>query len=266
MYGQHLQTLNDLYFDRGNINTAYIIKDEPPLNVSLTSSLGGGVQDTRRVNLLAYSNFKALELAAGLKVNTAFYGMFKTTTIETLYAKDFSINYDHKLYTGINFGIHHVGINRSRLNEYVQLQDPLLGESEFPQYRFTAGFGIGYEYKDQWQAGVSIPSLIKNKNDFRPDFIANVKYRTMVHPDFLLEPELLLYGTRSPNLTAEANVGVTYYEIFTLKAGIRTSRTMLFGFVWRRDHLKIGYIYSPGFGKYQIVNPGIHNINVSYEI
>ncbi|MCG8327362.1 MAG: type IX secretion system membrane protein PorP/SprF [Chitinophagales bacterium] len=261
---QNVQTTNDLYFDRGNINTAFIIEDKPPLNLSLTSSLGGGVQDTRRINFLAYGNYNKLEIGVGLKVNTAFYGLLNMNTIETLYAKDFSINEKHRFYTGINFGIHHVGINTKRLNEYVQMQDPLIAGNAFPQYRFTAGFGLGYEIKDMLQAGISIPSLIKNKNDFRPDFIANVLYKKQLHPDFLLEPELLVYGARS-NFTLEANASITYYDIFAFKLGIRTSKTLLFGFIWKRDVLSVGYIYSPSFGKYHDLNPGIHNINVFHE-
>ena len=261
---QGLPTTSDLYFNRANINTAFIMQDDPSLNLSLTSSLGGGVQDTRRLNFLAYSNYNKLEIGVGLKVNTAFYGLLNVTTIETLYAKDFSINQKDRFYIGINFGLHNVSFNTNHLNNYVQRPDPLVDDNSF-QLRFTAGLGIGYEIKNVIQAGISIPSLIKNKNDFQPDFIGHVMYKGKIHPDYTLEPELLVYGNQA-NLTGELNASVTYYNIFSLKVGVRTTKTMLFGMKWKRDVLSIGYIYSPSFGKYNVINPGVHNINVSYQL
>lgn len=265
LQGQEIQTLNDLYFDRGNINTSYIIEDDSKMNISLTSSLGGGDQNTRRINMLAYGNYNKLEIGVGLKVNTAFYGLLNVTTAETLYAKDFSIDEMNRFYIGLNFGVHYVGINTKLLNEYVQLEDPLLAGREFPQYRFTAGFGVGYEFKDRLQAGISIPSLVKNKNDYRADYIINLLFKTRIHPDIELNPELLFYGTQSPNFTGEANVSFIYYDIASLKLGARTTKSVFFGLGWVREVLKVGYIYQLNTGKYDIVNPGVHNVNVSYK-
>lgn len=269
LQAQELFTLNDIYYDRSNVNTAFIVADNAPLNASLTTSLGGGVQDTRRVNLLAYGDFKKLDFGVGLKLNTAFYGLFNFTTAEVLYAKDFQIDDNQTFYLGTNFGLHHVRVVDKLLNEYVE-EDPLLGDNEFPQYRFTVGAGIGYHHKNLFRQddiarlGFSIPALLKNKDDFRPDFFMNVMYGVGVHSDVRLDQEIMMYGTITRGLTGEYNIKATYLDAFSLRLGVRTTGSLLFGMGWKRQVMEIGYIYQANTSEYNTVIPGVHNVNVSY--
>ncbi|GAB5550526.1 MAG: hypothetical protein Sapg2KO_01170 [Saprospiraceae bacterium] len=267
---QDLQIINDLYyFDHASYNTAFIVDhDSGPkqLRLGLTSSLGGGVQDTKRFHLLAYDYFSKLELGVGLKVNTAFYGLFNYTTAETMYAKDFSINESHRFSLGLNFGLNYIGINRGVLNEYVQSGDPFLLENDFPEYRFTAGVGAAYQFNEVLHIGFAIPSLMKTNHDFRLSFVANAGYKFKLNDVFDIEPELVLYGTGDPEITGELNTALTYYDIFSVHAGYRTNNSWLFGFRWNRSVVKIGYIYQLNTGKFQMINTGIHNVNIFYVI
>lgn len=181
-----------------------------------------------------------------------------------MYAKDFRIDEHQRASVGLNFGLSYIGLDRGVLNEHVQMEDPFLLDNGFPEYRFTAGVSAAYQYDDFLNIGFAIPSLIKTNHHFRLAYIANVGYKFRLNETFDVQPELIFYGTRDPEITGEFNTSVTYYDILSFKAGYRTNRSWLFGFRWNRSVVKIGYIYQMNMGKFQMINNGIHNVNVAY--
>lgn len=264
---QELQRMYDIYFQASQYNPAFIVdqNNEKPVYLAMSTSLGGGVQDIRRVNFLASTKHKKLDISLGLRANTAFYGIFNNTVIETIYGQEFVLKPNYRIQAGINVGVNYTGLDRSRLNEYVNNEDPFLLDNEFPVYRFTAGIGLAYLMQDKLEVGLSIPSLMKTKNDFRPDFILNAKYRTNLGEYFLIEPEVLFYGYRSPLTTAEFGATIHYLEWFGTKVGVRTNGSLLFGLSWNRNTIQVSYIYHANLGKFNIINPGTHNLNVAHQ-
>lgn len=257
----------DIYFQQSQYNSAFIVDQnrEKPVFVAMSTALSGGEQDIRRVNFLASTRHEKLDISLGLRANTAFYGIFNNTVIETIYGQEFVLKPKYRIHAGIHVGVNYMGLDRSKLNEYVNFEDPFLLENEFPVYRFTAGIGLAYLMEDKLEVGFSIPSLLKTKSDFRPDFILSGRYKTDIGDYFRIEPELLFYGYRSPLSTAEINATVYYLEWFGTKIGARTNGSLLFGVSWTRNTIQVSYLYHANLGKFNIVNPGTHNLNVAHQ-
>lgn len=264
---QELQRMYDIYFQPSQYNSAYIVdqNNDKPVYIAMSTSLSGGVQDMRRVNFLATTKHKKLDINLGLRANTSFYGIFNNTIVETIYGQEFKVTPEYRIHAGVHVGVNYIGMDQSKLNNHVNYEDPFLLDNNFPIYRLTAGIGIAYLMKDKFEFGASIPSLIKTRNDFRPDFIINGKYKTDLGQYFRIEPEVLLYGYRSPLTTAEFNATVYYLEWFGSKVGVRTNGSMLFGISWNRETIQVGYIYHINMGKFYIINPGTHNVSVSHQ-
>lgn len=269
---QDALTVNDLNFGKAGYNSAFIISDSP-INISLTTSLGPAVQDTRRLNFLAYGNLKKLGIGVGARVNSKFYGLYIVNTAELLYAKKLKINDQSSFYGGLNFGVHFVDLNENELNQHVDFEDPFILNHELPQYRFMFGLGLGYTLRDQLKVGFSLPSLMKTNNDFYPLFVLNTSYKFDIFTDsdlhmagseLSLEPEILLYGTNLLPLTFEGSIKVNYTEEFWVKAGGRSTKSLLFGFGWHKPFIHMAYVYNTNLKEYAQINPGVHNINVTF--
>ncbi len=263
-YGQDALTMHDLNFDRSSYNAAFIAAVPTPLNASITSSLGRGLQNTSKVNFLAYANIEKYGFGVGLKLNSKFYGLFKTNTAEFMYAKALKINEHHNMFVGINFGMHFSSLDMDQFTDYVNLEDPFIMNNELPQYRLTTGLGIGYTFKDKWKAGFSMPALVKNKNDFFPVYVMNVSYRDESLSALSITPQLLMYGSNVAPVTVEGNVTIDYKQYLWVKLGGRSTKTMVMGLGWHRKFVSVGYNYNMYFAEYAEVNPGIHNINVQF--
>lgn len=269
---QDALTVNDLNFNKASFNSAFIISDAP-VNVSLTTSLGPGVQNTRRLNFLAYGNIKKLGIGIGARVNSKFYGLYNVNTAELLYAKELKVNDHSNFYAGLNFGVHFADLNENELNQHVDYEDPFILNNELPQYRFMFGLGFGYTRHDRLKVGFSLPTLMKTNNDFYPLFVLNTSYKFdlftgsdqhMAGNEISIEPEMMLYGTNLLPLTFEGSVKVHYTEEFWVKAGGRTTKSLLFGFGWHKPFVHMGYVYNANMKEYAQINPGVHNINVHF--
>lgn len=270
---QDALTVNDLNFHKAGYNSAFIISDTP-VNVSLTTSLGSGVQNTRRLNFLAYGNIKKWGLGIGARVNSKFYGLYNVNTFELLYAKELKINDHSSFYGGLNFGVHYAGLNKNKLNNYVDFEDPFIANNELPQYRFMVGLGFGYTRHDRLKVGFSLPSLKKTNNDFYPLFVLNTSYRFDIQMEGYynnsedgvlgIEPEILLYGTDLLPVTFEGSVKAIFTDEFWVKFGGRTTKSLLFGFGWHKSFVHMAYIYNANLQEYAQINPGVHNINVLF--
>ena len=263
---QDALTMHDLNHDAAAYNSAFIAEVGNPLNAMVTTSLGGNVQNTSKVNLLAYANFEKPGFGVGLKLNSKFYGLFNTNTIEFLYAKRLQVNTDQAIYLGLNFGMHTSALDMGRLNVYVNFEDPFLMENELPQQRLTAGLGMVYTYKNNTKFGLSLPSFVKNKNDFFPVYVMNLSHeiQPVMAVDYKITPLVMVYGSPLEAATMDASLQVTYQDSFWLRGGVRSTKGVIFGLGWQQKVISIGYTYNASWGLYTEVNPGVHSLNVIY--
>lgn len=262
LQSQDALTMQDLNFDPASYNSAFIAQAPKMLNASLTTSLGNGVQNTSKVNFLAYANIQKYGFGVGLKLNSKFFGLFETNTAEFLYSKTLKINNDHNLYAGMNIGMHFSGLDQTQFTSYVNLEDPFITENALPQYRLTTGVGLGYTFKDKIIAGFSMPSFLKNKNEFFPAYVFNSSYRHKLPSEISLIPQVLLSGTEVSAMTFEGNITIDYKDYLWLKLGGRTTNSLVMGLGWNVKFVTVSYNYNLNFAEYAEINPGIHNVNV----
>ncbi len=264
-FGQDALSMNDLNYNSVGYNSSFIAAATSQLNASFTTSLGNGIQNTSKVNLLAYANVEKYKFGVGLKLNSKFFGLFKTNTAEVLYAKELKINEDHKLFLGFNIGMHFSSLAMNKLTDFVDFDDPFLLENNFPQYRLTSGIGVGYTFKNKIKAGISIPVLVKNNNDFSPVYIINTSYRFQATQSLSLTPEVLAYGSDIEPFSFEGNLKLDYKDYAWFKVGGRSTKSTMLGIGWHHRFINIGYIHNMYFGEYSNINQGIHNVNVTFQ-
>ena len=119
-FGQDALLMNDLNYNSVGYNSSFIAAATSKLNASFTTSIGNGIQNTSKVNFLAYANIEKYKFGVGLKLNSKFFGLFKTNTAEVLYAKELKIDEDHKLFLGFNIGMHFSSLAMNKLTNQVK--------------------------------------------------------------------------------------------------------------------------------------------------
>jgi type IX secretion system PorP/SprF family membrane protein len=264
-FGQDALLMNDLNYNSVGYNSSFIAAATSKLNASFTTSIGNGIQNTSKVNFLAYANIEKYKFGVGLKLNSKFFGLFKTNTAEVLYAKELKIDEDHKLFLGFNIGMHFSSLAMNKLTNQVNFDDPFLIANELPQYRLTAGLGVGYTFKNKIKAGFSIPVLVKNNNDFSPVYIFNTSYRHQATQVLSLTPEVLAYGSDIEPFTIEGNLKLDYKDYVWFKIGGRSTNSTMLGIGWQHSFVNIGYIHNMYFGEYSKINQAVHNVNVTFQ-
>lgn len=258
--------MQNINFGETGYNTAFIAEKDVQLSISLTNSTGGGIQNMGQMNFLGYTCLEQAGIALGLQVNSKYYGLFRTTTVELQTAKRVWLNENSHLYAGIDIGMQFNSLRTSELNAYVDRQDPMLADNTFPQYRFAFGFGIGYKYRDKLKAGISMPSFAMTESTFAPLYIANLSYQINASEIFGLRPEVLLFGSDIAPVSAELSAKVDFKKKFWIKMGGRTTRVFVGGIGIDTPFLSVGYAYNAYMPNFQSIVPAIHHIHLNFRL
>ena len=255
-------TINDINFRQASYNTGFTIDYNSLLDATFTSSVGKGEQNTGRFHFMSYGNFHKLHTMFGGKINSKSYGLYKNTTAELLLGKGLKLSSSHQLNVGLSFGMHFTSINNSELNEFVNMEDPVV-EDGAAQYRFIIGYGLAYTFKEHTKVGFSsMPSIVKSTGGYYPMYIFNTSHQFLISDSYSLEPEVLLYGSNVSRLSMETNIKAGYDNKAWVKLGVRTTQTLVVGAIFQYEYINVGYMYNYNWGSYNYINPGVHNINL----
>lgn len=263
---QDALTMLDINFNSINYNTAFIAEKSEVFGASLTNTTAGGIQNTGQINFLAYTQLKSAGIAIGTRVNSKYFGFLRTTQFELNSAKRVQLNSSSAFMASIGMGMQFTSIRSGEINEYADQMDPILQNGEFPQYRFSFSFGLGYVWKNKLRLGLSVPNFAKTESDLNPVYIFNGSYGVNISEDFLLKPEILAFGSSVKALTGEFNARSEFKEKVWLKVGYRTSNTFVGGIGVMVSGIEVGYAYNTWFSEYQSVVPSSHNINLTFRI
>jgi hypothetical protein len=258
--------MQDINFGEAGYNTAFMAEKDSPLSISLTNTTGGGIQNIGQINFLGYAHLEKAGMALGVRVNSKYYGLFRTSMVEMQTAKRIQLNGNSSLYAGIGIGMQFNSLRTSELNNYVDRQDPMLMDNAFPQYRFAFGFGLGYSYRDKLKAGFSMPSLARTESAFYPLYIANLSYNLSPSQTFGLRPELLLFGSDIAPVSGELSARVDFKKQFWIKMGGRSTRAFVGGIGVDTPFISVGYAYNAFIQEFQTIVPATHHINLSFRV
>lgn len=259
-------TMRNTSFDESGFNTAYIAQNEDPVTLTLTNTLGGGIQDMGQINFLGYTTLSEAKLSVGARINSKYYGLFRTSTVEVIAAKNVAISSSSTISAGFGMGLEFTSIRSGELNSYVDRRDPMLVDDVFPQYRYIFGFGIAYTWRNKLKAGISMPTLVRTESEFYPLYVSNVSYKMGMGEDFGIEPQLLLFGSDIAPISAEINVKVDYRKQFWIQIGGRTTRAFTGALGVNTSFIAVGYAYNAYFQKYRSIVPATHSINLTFRI
>lgn len=266
IHAQDALTMQDINFDHVGYNTAFISHRDEPVAVYLTNTTGGGIQEAGQINFVGYGQVKKSGLALGARVNSKYFGLFRTSVVEVLTAKKIPLNGESFLMAGLGVGMQFSSLRTGELNSHVDRMDPMLVNGAFPQYRFVFGFGLGYSWRNKLHAGISMPTIARTESVFYPIYIANVSYNIVGGADFALEPEMLLFGSDIKPVSGELNTKLIYKEMFWVKMGGRTTRTFVGGIGVDTPFISVGYAYNGFMQEFGMVVPATHHINLSFRL
>ncbi|MEM9051319.1 MAG: type IX secretion system membrane protein PorP/SprF [Bacteroidota bacterium] len=263
--GQDALTMQDINFNTINYNSAFTIEKNEVFGASLTNTTGGGIQDAGQINFMAYTQLKSADLALGTRVNSKYFGFLRTSNFELNTAKKIQLNSSSAFLASIGVGMQFSALRSGEFNEFVDQGDPIFNNDEFPQYRFTFSFGLGYIWKNL-SVGLSMPAFAKTESNLNPIYIQNTSYKYEASEDIVIHPQLLLFGSDVKAITGELSAKAEYKERVWLKAGYRSSNTFVGGLGVMVSGIDIGYAYNAFFQEFNAVVPATHNINLTFRI
>lgn len=262
---QDMLNMNNFNFEKDNYNTACITTDSSSLKISTIVSMSDAIQNSSKFNFLMYGNMGKLGLALGAKVNSSFYQIFQTTTAEFLLAKRMNFGKGSSLSFGINAGVILNNLKQDRINEYTELEDPVLSNGTFNRAGFTTGLGFHYSWKERLDVSISVPVLVQSFQGLAPVYFTNLSYKQALGTKFSIQPEIIAYGPNYIKPTIEGNIRVQYLDFAWLKVGGRSTQTLLFGAGASVKFIDFGYMYNLSAGQpFQEVYTGLHNIKVAF--
>ena len=144
--GQDLLNINNFNLNEENYNSSFIASDSSSLRVSTIVSAANAVQNNSKFHFLAYGNFGKLGLGLGAKVNTSFYQIFQTTTAEFLLAKKVHVGKQNHLSFGMNAGLILNKLRQDKINQYTNIEDPIIINNSYDRIGFTGGLGFNYNW------------------------------------------------------------------------------------------------------------------------
>jgi type IX secretion system PorP/SprF family membrane protein len=263
---QDALTMQDINFNRINYNSAYFAEKSEMFGASLTSTSGGGIQNTGQVNFLAYSTLQSADLAIGIRMNSKYFGYLRTSNFELNTAKKLQLTNNSILMASIGIGLQLTSLRTGQFNEYVDQLDPIFENSEFPQYRFTFSFALAYVWNEKLKLGISLPNFAKTESKFNLSYVFNSSYEFEATDDLKFTPEILVFGSDIKPFSGELNVRADYKELLWLKLGYRTTQTFVAGMGVQLSTFEIGYSYNVWMQSYNVILPSTHNINLTFRI
>lgn len=265
MLAQDLLNMNDFVFKKEHYNTSYISGDSTSLNISTVVSTANAVENNSKFHFLTYGTLGKSGLGVGAKVNTSFYQVFQTTTAEVMLAKRVNVGKENKFNFGLNAGVILNSLKMDRINQYTDLNDPVIADGTFNKTAFTAGLGFSYNWKDRIDFGVSLPVLIQSNNGVSPVFFSNLSYKHTFDNLLSFKPGVLFYGPDYTKPTVEGNMELNYNEKFYVKVAGRSTKSILFGGGVNVNFVEIGYLYNLYLGDpFSDAYGGQHNINIAF--
>ncbi|NEN24301.1 type IX secretion system membrane protein PorP/SprF [Cryomorpha ignava] len=256
--------MQNINFSEFGYNSAFIADDDATFTVALTNTTGGGIQNTGQINFQGFTQLEKSGLAIGTRVESKYYGLFRTSTMQFETAKKVRLNANSHLFAGFGAGMQFNSLRTNELNEFVNRTDPMLVDNAFPQYRFIFGFGLGYNYLNKLKAGFSMPSFARTESDFNPIYLANVSYRIQAGEVIGIRPEALMFGSNVAPISAEFSAKIDFKNQVWIKAGARTTNTLVGAIGVDTRYITIGYAYNGFLQEFSAIVPAIHNINITF--
>ena len=265
-FAQDMLNSNDFLFKKEHFNTSYITSDSTSLNISTVVSTANAVQNNSKFHFLLYGNMGKSGIGVGAKVNTSFYNVFQTTTAEFMLAKRVDVGKENVLSFGLNGGVILNSLKLDRINQYTDLQDPVITDGTFNKTGFTTGLGFNYNWKDRIDLGISLPVLVQSNEGVAPVFFTNLSYKHRFNENISIEPGVLVYGPNYTTPTIEGNVRLDYKENLYVKVGGRSTSSFIFGAGASINFIEVGYMYNMVLGDpFNEAYNGQHNINVAFK-
>lgn len=256
--------MQNINFSEFGYNTAFIANEDATITAALTNMTGGGIQNTGQINFQVFTPLERSGLGIGAKVDSKYYGLFRTSTTQFEVAKKVRINTNSYLFAGFSLGMQFNSLRTSELNEFINRADPMLTDNTFPQYRFIFGLGLGYTLGDKLKAGISLPSFARTESEFDPVYLANVSYRIEAGEKIGIRPEALLYGSEVAPISAELSAKFDFKKQAWIKIGARTTNTLVAAIGLDIRYISIGYAYNGFLQEFNTILPAVHTINIVF--
>lgn len=262
---QDFLNINDFNFNETTFNSAYLATDSNKLDVSTIVSLGRTTENNTKYHFLVEGNIGKLGLGIGAKVNTSFFRIYQSTTAEILLAKKISFGKNHSLRFGLNSGIVLNTLSENKINEYTDLNDPVLTNGQFDRVGFTAGLGLNYNWNDKLNIGFSLPVLVNSLRGLEPVYFGNISYDIKISDKFFLKPSLMAYGPAYIGPTLYGDFKFSYKNYLWIKGGMNTNMTVTGGAGGSVKFVSFGYIYNHNLLNdfKEVYNSG-HRIQVAF--
>lgn len=228
--------------------------------------IGGIDASPRLMSFVIHSPFANNSAGIGGKVISQWSGAFQTVNAEGAYSKLVRLTSNQTLHLGMSLGFAQTNLRNDIINSQVNMSDPTLNNSNLNKVLFTAGAGMVYRYKKQFEMYASSPMMVTGAQSLNGFFIAGANYTFILdeNSEYRLKPIVNYYNfTTAPKLV-DVLVSGSWNETVNLTAGYRTNGAVVAGLGFNFKNVLVGYNYYYNTGNLNRLAPAQNEISIAF--
>jgi type IX secretion system PorP/SprF family membrane protein len=267
---QQLPQYTQYMLNQMAINPAVAGKDEFAEVRSNNRHQWLGIQDAPRTYMLTLHGPLIKKMGLGMNLFTDITGPTRRTGLSFAYAYHLQVKEDQFLSMGLSAGLLQWGLDGNKIT----LRDPGDGQL-ITNYQTIMlpdfGFGLYYEKKNHFYAGISMPQINQSQIPLYPGayknsrlvahFNVNGGYTFDLKNKFKIEPSFLLKYESPAPLKLDIGLRGIYNDFLWLGGVYRTQDafSVLLGYIYE-NYLLVGYSYDITTTKLKQYSGGTHEL------
>jgi len=267
LFAQQFPTSTHINFNQYFFNPAYIGTSESTNLVLLNKSKWQDIDGAPNTRFLsAHAPYKK-GISFGVSFLNDVIGPISTNSFFVASSYTVTFGNNSKLSAGLRLGISQYGGNLSSIN-INDPGDPVFSNDILTEYIPNMGFGLYYNYFDNYFIGFSVPSIARNTyyqgKEERTYFVTTGK-SFKFFPDHIIKTTLILSATQGSPLKYDLNI--CYLSEFPLGAGFNyTYNESISPILYAKisDILSLGYSYSIPINETVNITDNTHEIILQF--
>tara|TARA_B100001029_G_scaffold176860_1_gene180474 strand:+ start:447 stop:1310 length:864 start_codon:yes stop_codon:yes gene_type:complete len=247
LFAQQFPTSTHINFNHYFFNPAYIGASESTNIVLLNKSKWQDIDGAPNTRFFSVHTPYKKGVNFGVSFFNDVIGPISTNAFFAASSYTVTFSNNSTLSAGIRLGVSQYGGNLSAINVN-DVGDPVFSNNILTEYVPNMGFGLYYNYFDNYFIGLSIPSIAQNTyyqgKEERVYFVSSGK-SFKFFPDHIIKTTLILSGTKGSPLKYDLNI--CYFSEFPLGGGVNyTYKESLSPILYIQisDIISLGYSYS----------------------
>lgn len=234
--------------------------------VSAQSPLNAQFGEIRNFGVGIYTPIEKSYFGIGGKLNYDKRGIYEAFYGDVSLSYQIVIDRAHVISVGTDIGLVNRSFDTGELNEFVNLDDPVLNSDYYFKTNMKLGFGVSYVSRFL-EIGIALPHLIESSEQANTQANLYTGYRHQVpNSDWLIKPNFLYSRYTDNSNVVDANIMVQKDDTFWLQLGYRSTNNILASLGFMVQEMEIDYSFSPYIGSDDLPYETQHQVMLIFNI